>query len=231
MSGRAIYDPTSGRCLWSAASVSPGRALYNNLPAVPPSIYVKWQPGLPYLHWIDTTGQFYNGLDWQNNIGQLGANWRGFWTPSGYYGSIDYTFEKTGNGTPWGVFGYYTATAACYGLSLPTGLARVVSSVLLLTTSSYSNALPSGGSISFTLRIEAAGLKSIRVDSITYPSGFTGATWAGVLAPGEYHEETVTASVAAYPPAVTYGGEIVVSSNVDTFPIWVSLTNHEGGCD
>jgi hypothetical protein len=241
MSGRAIYDPTSGRCLWSAGSVSPGRALYNGLPAMPTTIYM--QMGIPWGTWwalgwdagiskYASGGLLYPGDVWHCRM--AGSAWvLHYELNSGGYmvAGADWTNDVAGS-DPWDVFGYYTLAS-----TWPTGheyeyqRVRIVSTILQLSATAYSNVLPDGGTITFTLRLTAAGAKRVTVNGITYPTGFSGANWSGVLAPGEYHDVTVSATVAAYPPLVSNYGNITVATNIGPFYKFVALANHAGGCD
>lgn len=241
MSGRAIYDPTSGRCLWSEDSDSPGRALFNPLPALPPAVYV--QMGVPWATWWTFGWDGPNSRYSSGGLSFPGDIWRchvsgGSWVlhyelNSGGYmvAGADWTNDAAG-AAPWDVFGYYSLVSVYPPeTEYQYQRVRIVSTILQLSTSAYTNILPDGGTENFTLRLTAVGAKRVRVDSITYPDGFTGATWAGVLAPGEYHEEAVSASVAAYPPQAGYSGDIVVATNISPFMIGVSITNNNPGCD
>ena len=241
MSGRAIYDPTSGRCLWSEDSDSPGRALFNGLPERPPNIFV--QMGIPWAAWWTFSWDAGNNRYAAGNLMFLGSVWRAY--VSGSLWVMHYELNNEGiqiaaadwhndvaGVDPWDVFGYYSLVSVYPpGTEYQYQRVRIVSSILQLTTSAYTNVLPDGGTVSFTLRLTAVGAKRVRVDSITYPVGFSGPTWAGVLAPGEYHEVTVTATLAAYPPLVSLSGEIVVATNISPFFKFVSVTNHTVGCD
>ena len=229
MNGRAIYDSATGRCKWSASSASAGRALCNPLPSRPATVYWQPQPGFLWipLAWFENAGWYYAyTAPGPGQVEIRAGTQTGKWRVTAIYvypHNTAYTFERDGTRN-WDVFGYYASTGNDFGW---TRLGRMVSSVLVLTTTAYETLLPDGGQVSFTLRITAAGLKPIRVDGITYPAGFTGATWSGRLKPGEYHEEAVTASVPAYPPAVEYGGEIVVKANVGEFVLSLGLCNHQ----
>lgn len=90
--------------------------------------------------------------------------------------------------------------------------AHVLWKHLALTGDLGFGSLPAGQTATRTLRLSNTGNTTLTVSQITYPDGFTGA-WTGQIAPGGSQDIPVLFAPVAQ---AAYGGNLVISSDVDT---------------
>lgn len=173
MSGRAIYDPTSGRCLWKSTSVSPGRALYGNafFPIVNDQ-YALANGGTQTIQGVPSEAALETRKD--EAIALLDeAEWSIF--------NYSLTPEVRLASVIAGVYDYSYGTAAIYGggwarFTIPLALRGLISTIRVVLNISCLSSMPSGGQLGSyeydmrRSRLKIRGFATGSVDSYPTPA-------------------------------------------------------------
>lgn len=127
MSGRATYNPVTGRCQWAQYSTSPGRALYAGLGDADPSWLSGTRIGMARrdIQFADTWNQTAYNQDQLDSMAQLRAT---SWTWLGYP-----VLPAESLSWCWTSYGYNTLSydvMACHYFTIPTGVRGNIKRVL-----------------------------------------------------------------------------------------------------
>lgn len=135
------------------------------------------------------------------------------------------------SGTP-SVNGDFNITFRVFDANGYTASKVFTSNRILALTGGYNWGYVTSGSFSSTIRITNNGNTDLHVTAITVPTGYSG-SWSGTIAPGAYHDVTISTTIAAYPPQLTYSGYVTVTSDASSSSgtAYFFISNHYVGCD
>ena len=113
-----------------------------------------------------------------------------------------------------------------------SGSKAFTSTRILALTGGHNWGYITSGTFTDTIRITNNGNTDMHVTGITVPTGYSG-SWSGTIAPGAYHDVTISTTIAAYPPQHDYSGYVTVQSDASSSSgtAYFFISNHYVGCD